>query len=247
MSHQTIIEAVGKSIDMVCSEFRSHPARFFTESDIVCRFYAILQEELPMSKAIDKDGHEHFLVHREYPTPFRCDMSDGKFEVKDDDARTERGGKYRRGHYDVVVLDPDFVGRHPYEVIRAQDYQLYQDEVVSQVDSHGPPVLYGLEFMYRRDPLRYSGGSDGEKAIEVFRSRVKQDADKLLASRHRGFMDQIRMLTFVKGSSKEICSVLRDKLSRGDEIVLCFSDQAATSPKRADGTPGLQHFGEIRV
>jgi len=177
-----------------------------------------------MPKAIDKDGHEHFLVHREYPTPFRCDMSDGKFEVKDDDARTERGGKYRRGHYDIVVLDPDFVGRHRFEVIRAQNYQLFKDEVVSKVDSYAPPIVYGLEFMYRRAPLRYSRGTDREMGIEIFKSRVEQDADKLLASRNGGFIDQIRMLTFVKGSPEKICSVLRDKLSRRDEIVLCFSD-----------------------
>lgn len=223
MSHQRIIEAVDKCIDMVCSEFCSHPTRFFTENDIVCRFYAILQEELPMPKAIDKDGHEHFLVHREYPTSFRCDMSDGRFEVKDDDARTERGGKYQRGHYDIVVLDPDFVGRHAYEVVRAQNYQLWKQEVVPEVGSYSPPILYGLEFMYRRGPLRYSRGRDRERGIEVFKSRVVQDAEKLLASRQKGFMDQIRMLTFVKGSSKEIRCVLRDKLSQRDEVVLCFS------------------------
>jgi len=224
MSHQTIIEAVVKSIGMICSEFRSHPTRFFTENDIVCRFYSILQEDLPVRKALDKDGHQHFLVHREYPTPFRCDMSDGKFEVKDDDARTEGGGKYRRGHYDIVVLDPDFVGRHPHEVIRAQDYQLFKEKVASEVDTYGPPIVYGLEFMYRRDPLRYSRGTDREKGIEIFKSSVEQDADKLLVSRDRGFMDQIGMLTFVKGSPEKICSVLRDKLLRRDEVVLCFAD-----------------------
>jgi len=176
-----------------------------------------------MSKAIDKDGHERFLVHREYPTPFRCDMSGGRFEVKDDE-RTARGGKYQRGHYDIVVLDPDFVGRHPYEVIRAQNYQLWKQEVVPEVGSYSPPILYGLEFMYRRDPLRYSRGRDRKKGIEAFLAKVVQDADKLLASKERGFIRQTRMVTFVKGSSKEICSVLGDKLSRRDEIVLCFAD-----------------------
>jgi len=224
MSHQGIIEAVNKSIDIIRSEFRCHPTRFFTENDIVCRFYAILQEELPISKAIDKDRNEHSLVHREYPTPFRCDMSDGKFVIRGEDERTAKGGKYRRGHYDIVVLDPDFVGRHPYEVIKAQNYQLYKDEVVSEVDRHGPPILYGLEFMYRRDPLRYSRGTDREKGIEIFKSRVEQDADKLLASRNGGFIDQIRMLTFVKGTSKEIRPVLIDKLSGRNEVVLFFAD-----------------------
>ncbi len=224
MSHQGIIEAVNKSIDTISGEFRSHPTCFFTENDIVCRFYGIMLEELPVSKAIDKDGHEHFLVHREYPTPFRCDMSGGRFEVKDDDARTEKGGKFQRGHYDMVVLNPDFVDRHRFEVIRAQNYQLFKDEVVSKVDSYGPPILYGLEFMYRRDPLRYSRGTDREKGIEVFLAKVVQDADKLLASKERGFIDQAKMLTFVKGNSKEICSLLTDRLSSRDEITLCFGD-----------------------
>jgi len=177
-----------------------------------------------MPKANDEDGHEHFLVHREYPTPFRCDMSDGKFVTRGEDERTAKDGKYRRGHYDIVVLDPDFVGRHAYEVVRAQNYQLWKQEVVAEVGSYSPPILCGMEFMYGRDPLRYSRGTDREKGIEIFKSRVEQDADKLLASRHRGFMDQIRMLTFVKGSSKKICSVLRDRLSQRDEIFLCFGE-----------------------
>jgi hypothetical protein len=39
-----------------------------------------------------------------------------------------------------------------------------------------------------------------------------------------GFMDKAKMLTFVKGTSKEIRSLLREKLSERNDIILCFGD-----------------------
>lgn len=225
MRHQKIIEAVDNSVEALCSEFRSHPTLFFTENDIVCYFYRILQQKLPIIKTSDKDGSEHFLIHREYPTPFRCDMSKNKFELKDDDARTKKGEKYQRGHYDVVVLNPDFIRQHTYKVIKGQDYELYQEKVLSKIESYSPVILYGLEFMYSRDPLKYSRGNVKEKGIEEFIAKVIQDADKLIASKNKGgFMERIKMLTFVKGSSKEICSLLQKKLTKRNEIILCFGD-----------------------
>ena len=227
MSRQSIIDAVDKTVGEFCDDFHSHPTRFFTETDVMCRFYSILQQNLPFSKILDKDGCEHFLVHREYPTPFRCDMSGSKFELKDDDARTEKGGKYIRGHYDIVILNPEFISQHSYEVIKAQNYELYKSEVLSQINSSNPVILYGIEFMYKRDPLKYSRGKTKEKGIDNFIANVIQDADKLLASKNLAggmFMGKIKMLTFIKGSSQEICSLLREKLSCRDEIVLCFGD-----------------------
>ena len=225
MSHQSIIETVEKSIDLLCCKFHSHPTLFFTENDIVCYFYSVLQQNIPISKAIDKDGYEHCLIHREYPTPFRCDMGKSKFELKDDDTRTEKGGKYQRGHYDIVVLNPQFIRQHSYEVIKAQNYELYKDQALSKIESYNPVILYGIEFMFRRDPLKYSRGKNKEKGINEFIAKVTQDADKLLASKNmKGFMDRVKMLTFVKGSSKEICSLLAEKLSLRNEIILCFGE-----------------------
>lgn len=225
MNHQTIIKAVDNSIEVLCSEFRSHSTFFFTENDIVCYFYRILQQKLPFLKTIDKDGYEHFLIHREYPTPFRCDMGKNKFEIRDDKARTEKGGKYKRGHYDIVVFNPDFIGQTSYEIIKAQNYGLFKDQVLSKIDSYSPIILYGLEFIYRREPLKYSRGDIKEKCIDNFIAKIIQDADKLQASKNMiGFLDHIKMLTFVKGSSKEICYLLKEKLSRRNEIILSFSD-----------------------
>ena len=225
MNHQSIIESVEKSIEVLCSEFQSHPTLFFTENDIVCYFYSILQKKLLISNINDKDDHKHSLIHMEYPTPFRCDMSKNKFELKGDEERTEKGGKYQRGHYDIVVLNPDFINQNSYEVIKAQDYELYKKQVLSQIDNFKPVILYGLEFMFSRDSLKYSKGEDKERGIDKVVAEIIQDTEKLLASPNKlGFMEQVKMLTFVKGSSKELCDLLREKLSKRNEIILCFAD-----------------------
>jgi len=225
MKHQIIIKAVDKSIKVLCSEFRAHPTLFFTENDLVCYFYSILQQKLPIFNAYDKDGRKHFLIHMEYPTPFRCDMSKNKFKLKDDETRTEKGGKYQRGHYDLVVLNPDFINQHQYEIIKAQNYELYKAQALSKIDRYKPIILYGIEFMFSRDPLKYSKGKNKQKGINGFVAKVTQDADKLLTSKNmEGFMGQIKMLTFVKGSSKKINSLLTAKLSLRNEIILCFGE-----------------------
>ncbi len=220
---EEIYKEVDKSIEVLRDEFQRHPTLFFTENDLVCYFYSILQKKVPFCN--DKDDHKHTLIHMEYPTPFRCDMSNNKFELKDDDVRTENGRKYKRGHYDIVILNPDFIKQYSYEVIKAQNYDLYKVQVLSKIDSYSPIILYGIEFMFIRDPLKYSREKDKEKGIKEFVAKVKQDANKLLVSKNKGFMDRAKMLTFVKGSSKEICSLLKKELSDRNKIIFCFCDK----------------------
>ena len=88
MNPKSIVKSVDESIAVVCDKFRSHPTLFYTENDIVCYFYSMLQQNLAVTTAKDKIGHEHFLVHGEYPTPFVCDMSRNQFSVKEYGAQT---------------------------------------------------------------------------------------------------------------------------------------------------------------
>ncbi len=128
---QLIINTVESSIKELCAVFEKSPTLFYTESDIVCCYYHLLLNSLPSNEAQDKEGLKHSLIHREYPTPFRCDMGENRFEIKSDDDRTPRGGKYQRGHYDIVILNPDFISQNSFDVIKAQNYELYKETMAT--------------------------------------------------------------------------------------------------------------------
>lgn len=223
MDSSLIIQAVDESIDDICKDFKSNPTLFYTENDIACYFYSIFQEKVKYLTVSDKDNSQHFIIHREYPTPFRCDMKGNNFEVKSDIDRTLNGGKYKRGHYDIVILNPDFIRQYPYDVIKGQNYELYKEKVLNSASKS--TVLYGLEFMFSRDPIKLSKGSCEDKGIDQFIAKVIQDADKLNHSiSYNNFMKYHKMVVFIKGCSEKIQNKINNKLhNRKQEIKICFA------------------------
>lgn len=99
--------------------FQDYPDYFFTEQDIHSLLCDIANEELQLhgiTPTETNDGHEVSLVHHEYPTPFRCDMNDYRFEKKDKPP-------YGRGHYDLVILNPTFVRKNSIDVVCVKNYE----------------------------------------------------------------------------------------------------------------------------
>jgi hypothetical protein len=226
MAHETIFGAVDQSIEELCKEFRSRPTLFYTEHDMVSFFYAILQRTLSMATVRDRDASEHLLVHMGYPAPFRCDMEGDRFQIKGDDEQTPQGRLYPRGHYAIVVMNPAFIKEHSYEFIKAQDYALYKKLVLPKLDKDNPAILYGLEFVLRRDPFPMLKERDGKGrgVIDAFVAQVNREAEKLTSSQAMpGFMDRIQVLTFVKGGADEVRTFLFKTLSERVEVLVCFS------------------------
>lgn len=205
---QAITDAVVRSITALVGLFRDEPSRFFTENDLVCCFHRMLHGELAalgLDTVNDGDKLPHGLIHCEYPTPFRCDMGGKRFEVKSDEERTPGGGNYKRGHYDVVVLNPAFVRRHPYSIIKGQHYARLRSAVLPKLDAAEPLALYGVEFVFCRDEIKPSRGRDWERAAQAFVDTVTQDSAKLDASvALAGFMKRSVMLAFLKGTSGRV-------------------------------------------
>jgi hypothetical protein len=208
--HQRIINAVDGSVTALTELFQMEPTRFFTENDLVCCFNRLLYnslESLGMATAKDKDGFPHDLVHCEYPTPFRCDMKGKGFQAKSDEDITPQKGKFRRGHYDVVVLNPTFVRNHSYAAIKGQTYAAFQSTILSSLSQHEPAFLYGIEFAYSRDEIKSPNGQ------ERFIAEVLQDAAKLEESVRRGvIMKKATMLAFAKGTTNEVIEPIRHRL-----------------------------------
>ena len=224
MAHEQVIVAVEKAIEELCKEFRSRPTLFYTEEDIAAFFYALLQHHLSMARAHDRDGSEHFLVHREYPAPFRSDLSGNRFAIRGDDERTADGTPYPRGVYPVVVLNPEFMAQYSYELIKAQDYELFKKLVLPHLDKTKPAILFGVACMFRSDPFPLLLEDKGKEIIDGFVAEVNKEVDHLIAGRSiAGFMGTVRMLTFLKGGADQVRTFLFKKLTERPEVLVCFS------------------------
>lgn len=113
--------AMNTVVDRLIRTFGQYPHHFFTEHDIHSVLYNITRKELQQNRVLTaktRDRHEIALVHHEYPTPFRCSMKGYSFEIK-------YKKPYRRGHYDLVILNPEFVENTERDVVYGKDYQRF--------------------------------------------------------------------------------------------------------------------------
>lgn len=103
---EEINNAVWKAINKTINKFREHPYYFFTESDIHSYFYCALYSTKHEVRTVDKK--KIYCIHREYPTNFRYRKKDllNNEILKPYDLNDTSGS---RGHYDMAVLDPDFI------------------------------------------------------------------------------------------------------------------------------------------
>lgn len=149
-----------RSIHLLVREFAQAPYVFFTEADAVARFHQILEDMPVFSQRVKTlDGHEVSLVHREYPTFFR--FSDAN--------PTERLSWPRgsRGHYDVAVLNPEFVAAHPAETIHNRSARTRRDETVV-------PLQAVVEF--KLDNLGWSAGRARAAIAELGKLRLSDES-----------------------------------------------------------------------
>jgi hypothetical protein len=210
---------VDRGLSNLQREFRERPDLFYTEHDLASRAYHLIQDELGYPQIRDQDGEMHYIVHHEYPTPFRCDMHGTSFAVVDEEARAPGGGKYRRGHYDLVVLNPEFVEQGWLEVLSGQKYDLVKGQLPGLMDNLGePPIYAGVEFIYRRTPFRSRTG------VEHWFKRIRQDMEKLEASvvwRDRPFMQSIISIAFNRFPERDFEQAIQELVSGLENVVYC--------------------------
>lgn len=120
-------DAVQVAVQDLLRDFREYPQRYFTEEDVRWRLMGRLNQlirERGMEQAPIQDGQTSIL-HGEYPTPFRCKMAKATFAV------APPGSRAVRGHFDIVVLDPDSIRGCRFEVVRAQFYKVFLAQLPS--------------------------------------------------------------------------------------------------------------------
>ena len=96
-------EDLESRIQKLISKFMNEPKFFYSESDMQCYLYHLLYENPVLQKDyFTKGGVKTSILHNEYQT-YGTYVKENKLLKK-----SERG---RRGHFDLVILDPDSVSQ----------------------------------------------------------------------------------------------------------------------------------------
>jgi hypothetical protein len=130
-----MVEKIELKIRTLVNHFRRRPLNYFTESDIHSYLYlAFYRDKLfsgqyPTLNPVEKT----VLVHREYPTFFKYDNQPPI--VPSDKARS-------RGHYDLVILNPEFVKANRLDVVTNKEYSFMLKKPVII------PLIAAIEFKF---------------------------------------------------------------------------------------------------
>jgi len=161
-----------KALSALTKDFQNTPRRFFTEHDLHSKLYQIVEFELIKNDHLffkTSDNQKVSLVHHEYPTPFRCNMSNHDFIRVEETEKTKKGGLYRRGHYDLVVLNPDFVKSNELVVVEGKNYKEFCN-AKSKIEA--TPLLWACEVVF--------GSHYGDELPQNWSDYAIQDAKKLI-------------------------------------------------------------------
>jgi hypothetical protein len=213
-----IVSMAKRAEDDLVERFSENPMLFYTEADLASYYYHIFHQLDEGRSYPDIMGVRHGLVHFEYPTPFRCDMKGHKFSIKDDDDVTENGGKFKRGHYDVVVLNPELIRLLSTRGVHGQFYENVKAEVLPAVRVYGPLIAYALEVQLYRNKISDTGAL-------FFKSTLVQDFDKLAASglkdddKNLGFIQEYKAIGFFWNKNNMVYYTRNNKPRSGIRIV----------------------------
>jgi hypothetical protein len=150
-----IQEKIELAIQKLSNEFMNDPYAFFTEADAVVRFHEILHNESSLNKFVStKDGFKTSVIHREYPTFFRFDKNNPTAHV---------GPPYRRGHYDIVILNLEFVNNHVAATVSNRNIDSIRDESLK-------PIFAVIEFKFHD----YGWAKNRVEGVETVFGKLKQ-------------------------------------------------------------------------
>ena len=148
MSDPALNTALSHNIDncigILSEKFRKWPYNFFTESDAHSYLYlSFFRYGIAPIKILyhSKDRKKTVLIHREYPTFFRYSQKELRLCKLNESEGT-------CGHYDMVVLNPEFIGGHGIQQVISKDNTIRQ--TITYGDNH---LLAAIEFKLLHKPL----------------------------------------------------------------------------------------------
>ena len=145
-----LLLAIESHIRTLVNRFKGRACNFFTESDIHSYLYLVFYRDKRFSKEYPTadPSVRTILIHREYPTFFRFKK---RLPVK------PALQPAKRGHHDLVVLNPSFLADHPLTTATNQDISAIPRRPRQK------PLLAAVEFKMPRSRI----GSGTLEEIEI--------------------------------------------------------------------------------
>lgn len=196
-------KAVSSGIEKIISHFQRCPCYYFTEEDVRWRLLKEFENALAIDGAnqITFSGGVTSVIHTEYPTPFRCSMSERRFELLE-----ITNTKGQRGHFDVVVLNAEAAAKCDFETLRSQYYKALCDKL--KAGAVPLPFLdYAIELKLFRDLAHPNRTESAKQQAEYAVQAIKKVAATLEATQYysKPFAKQGLVLLF--DNSDLVCSV----------------------------------------
>ena len=130
-SSQKLLIQLETALHRLVESFWEEPYRYFTEADAVAALQSWVARRPGLGQPYHTlDGFETGLLHHAYPTFFRLD---------DKEPTERKTAPSRRGHYDLVLINPTYVQQHEAETI-------HNRRIDAQGDRARPPLLAAVEF-----------------------------------------------------------------------------------------------------
>lgn len=158
---------IERCINSLGEKFLKWPYNFFTESDAHSfLYYYIFRSKYKPLKLFysTKDSQDKtVLLHREYPTSFRFRRDSMKID--------DTGG---RGHYDLVILNPDFIANHSIDEVIAKEFKKCRTgekyHLLSAIEFKlvVNPLSKGMKSEIEKDFLKLSLAKDLGQAMSVY-------------------------------------------------------------------------------
>lgn len=148
MVDQTTLEKkTWDSVRKTINKFRENPYYFFTESDIHSYFYYCMYNS---TFEVNRDNRRIYLVHREYPTNYRYSKKTLTTSgVNTPDYTDKINERTSRGHYDMVVINPDFANKaNNINHIINKNIDDTKERFNGSKDNLKDELLFAIEFKY---------------------------------------------------------------------------------------------------
>ena len=145
-----LLLGVESNVKTLVNRFKGRAHNFFTESDLHSYLYLVFYRDKRFSKQYPTadPSVRTILIHREYPTFFRFRR---ELPVK------SAPKPAKRGHHDLVVLNPSFLAAYPLTTVTNQDISTIPQRPKEK------PLRAAIEFKMPRSRI----GSGTLEEIEI--------------------------------------------------------------------------------